>query len=313
VSWSNESVRCRVRRGVRYAMLWAAVGLCGCTTATVVPLQYATLGGKRLEVPLVEGAVGGRATKMIVDTGAATSAVDARLVAAARLAVVTTAGKASAAGGEEFPLRRVDRPELTIAGFARAIVALPALVIQLPDVLAQLGIGAVLSPQRIYPDRAVVIDLLANWLIETSARAAAARLRRASGTEWEARLCRSDGDSGISGRAFVVSVVIDAVPTQLIVDTGANQTTVYDTTEVGRRIAAGAVASGHFGDAAGVREARQNRATIAFAGRSFPLVVGLAPGRRSAECGTDGQLGMDVLGACVLVIDGERLRARCSG
>ena len=44
--------------------------------------------------------------------------------------------------------------------------------------------------------------------------------------------------------------------------------------------------------------------------RAVVLDLKLAPGRRSSECAADGQLGMDVLRACRLVLADDRLVAR---
>ncbi|MDB4996240.1 MAG: hypothetical protein JWM74_3672 [Myxococcaceae bacterium] len=244
-------------------------------------------------VPLVHATVGRVTTWMQIDSGASAQTLPGFLVRRAELAREPRASSiAIDAWGrlDDGPLAVREQDE------------------ELPG--ARAGIAGLLSPQRLLPAGALVLDLPRREMRAATEREAM-RALSSQPTELTAGAERCDG-------MYVVGAFIEGVHARLIVDTGAAATALYARSRAGAMLDARSVESrGRSFSVDGAMTTRTVEAAKILAGdvhavHDVTLLSGArAPaGDAAMPCAEDGVLGIDVLGACVLVF-GPGLRIRC--
>jgi hypothetical protein len=244
-------------------------------------------------VPLVRASVGHVATWMQIDSGASAHTLPAFLVRRAGLAREPRAS--SFAFDTWGPLD--DGP-----------VAVREQDEDLPG--ARAGIAGLISPQRLFPVGAVVLDLPRHEM-RTATEREAMRALSAQATELTAGAERCDG-------MYVVGAFVEGVHARLIVDTGAGATALYARSRAGAALDARSVESrGRSFSVDGPMTTRTYEAAKILVGdvhavHDVTLLSGVRgpAGDAAKPCAEDGVLGIDVLGTCVLVF-GPGLRIRC--
>lgn len=282
-------------------------------TATLFFSNVELAPGRTFPSPLVRGRVNGKETTFIVDTGAQVSVVDVKLAQAAAV-VVTAGGSVQDPSGEGVPSSKTDAPNFVVDGLG-SIPNRWTAVIALPEVLTNLGIGAILSPQNILDPKGghqLVLDL-ANRELRFDDPSAASKVSSSVFDLGPIQVCHY-GDESFSAAALIAHAVIDGVPTQIELDTGASNTFIVTDSDAGRKLAertdgerkravspAGEFESARFSNIPAV---------IGEFDASGPLMT--MPGKRSHTCGYEGRIGIDRLRTCTLVISQNDARATCS-
>jgi predicted aspartyl protease len=274
------------------------------------------LKGKHFPLPLVRGTVAGKATWMLVDTGANSHVVAGWLARQVGLPLKRLGDLGSDHAGRTIATFRVDHPQMAIDDWG-AVPDGPMLATEVPPLIEELGIGAFVSPQRLV-DRdsaAIVLDFVAGEMRQSDYEGAVKRLGH-HGTSLApngGRVCE-DNASPIQGLAFVLPGTIEGRAVDLLVDTGAQRSDLLASSAGGKALAARSVANKEQLYAASGRMTSRTvkRAAVTVGDYAVRTDVDLIPGTADPYCPRDGVVSMDVLRACVLVLGKTALSGRCS-
>jgi len=277
------------------------------TTSAKAALFYSDVElapGRTFPSPLVRGSVNGKATILVVDTGAQVSVIDEKLAIDAKLEV-GAAVDGRDPSGNAVAMRRTERPGLGIDGLG-AIAEHPTAVAALPSIFTRLGIGAILSPQALADGLHDVILDLAQREIRIVDRAPASHQGSV------ADVCRF-AESGLAARALVAKAVIDGIPTVVELDTGASGTFVVSSSDVGRKLErrTDAERAEAMGAAGPIDVIRVGRATASIGSLTLDGPVTIMPGEKDGSCGYEARLGIDRLRNCTLVISETSASVTC--
>ncbi len=265
------------------------------------------VSGRPFQLPVVTGTVAGERTLMLLDTGASAHVVAGWLARKTKLPLERRGDTGTDHAGKAVVTARTPRPGFVVDGWG-ALEDRATLVIEVPELLERLGIGAFLSPQRLGAG-VVVVDLPRGELRESAslddekgALAAWASYARPEARSLpEARVCL-DRASSIGGLVFVVPASVADQRVELLLDTGAQRTDLFTTSVAGRTLAPQAVAGGTLFAASGKITTRTLRQAELVVGEvRTRLDVDLLPGVSEVGCPRDGVLGIDALRRCVLV------------
>jgi hypothetical protein len=264
-------------------------------------------------LPFVRGTVGDEPTWMLVDTGAATHVATSQIAKRGGVRTATSSEELEDHSRATLSAARADLSQISLEGWGK----MPRgrlLVIEQEEggIAAKANVGVFLSPQKLGQSledkKAMVLDLRA------------AEMRIVGEDEVSKVLGSRPHDPLVRGvRAcngvFVVQAEIEGEPVNLILDTGATRSTLYEATAAGKRLAPKAVKSTMRGEApSGKVESRTYPgARIASGGLSVTSDLELFAGSPPSDCSNDGVLGFPALRSCVLVFGPQRgqLRARC--
>lgn len=264
--------------------------------------------------PLVRGTVGGEPTWMLVDTGASRHVIAGWLARKAKLDVRNFGERGTDHAGRTFATARVEKPSLAIDGWG-ALADRPTLVAEVPDDLAQLGIGVVLSPQLLGGDNALVLDLARKSMrLLTPAQAEEELGNRGGADPFGAVDVCEVTDGPVRGLAFVVPVMVDGTRARLLLDTGALHSDLLTSSAASRPFSKRSVPNrtrlNGIGGALTTRRVRSVKVTV---GEHRAVVdIFIMPGVRDDACPRDGALAMDVLASCVMVFEPGKVRGRCA-
>ncbi len=245
--------------------------------------------------PVVEASGFGGRPRMLLDTGMGLHAVAARLAPGARAAAVI----GSDVLGRPIRGAPVDGGALAIPGWGP--VGGPIVATAFIDELqtanrpraGQPFLDGALTPQLLAGDgRAVLLDFQRGVLADASWEDARARLRDAGVPLGEGEI-RAVGPD----HKFVVEARACGAPVKLVIDTGAQRTSLYRPRDV------------ELPD--GFSRAGQRRTRLRVGEVEADVDAALL--EPAGPPIWDGLLGMDVLRRCVLALDGERLLAACAG
>lgn len=253
-----------------------------------VPITYTTADGDVVHAPMVEAVVSGVATKLVVDTGASDHVLTMEL--ARRIGLHLEAGEpgTDVTGAKVSSWYASGDVPVSLPGGAGGPVDVlrDVVVIDGPPPFARWGIGGIVSPQRLHPSGAVVLDLDRDVLtIGDTADVPAG--------SWIA----ADVQRHHGGVLCVDAAVAPFSPCSMFLDSGAGDT------DVDRTAVPGAV------------DDVLSSPLLVVAGVAFPLVaLNVSDGIPRPEGSTDdeaphGLIGMDVMKGTVLVIppaDGGR-------
>ena len=279
------------------------------------PLQF-EVAGRSFQLPVVEGTVGGVRTLFVIDTGASAHILTGWLARKAKLPLENHGDSGSDHTGRKLVSFRTPSPSFVLDSWGK-IPEKETLVIEVPEQIEKLGIGAFLSPQNLDAD-AVVLDLPRGELRE--ARSLDEEKGRLA--EWASlsrpvpRLlpepvpCR-DG-STIGGLAFLVPATFGDQSATLLLDTGAQKTDLLAGSAPGKQLSPRAEAGDPVFSASGKVVTKVLRGTELTVGEvKSRLDVSILPGSAETLCARDGVLGMDVLKSCVMVFASGTVHARC--
>jgi len=258
--------------------------------AAVLAIEGRRPGAKPFPFAIVDGTIGGRPAKLVVDTGAATHAIDRAFGAdgSARLSV---------AGWGDVPARAAEIVDLS------------------PSMKAH-GVGGVVAPQLLAEGgQAVVVDLVNKQM----------RLRPKA-TAWSeledigavltgpqgARVCPAES-GGVPGALLAIDASVEGAPVKLAIDTGASRTTLIEGSAAGAKAAAHALLGRSMAPSVRADTATPLHGGVPLAASAWSTTVdlGTVPGERHAACGHEGRLGLDVLQYCAVAITADEMRVAC--
>ncbi len=259
--------------------------------------------GRDRRLPLVHATIAGRPTLMLVDTGAYDHVLEGWFAHALQ------DGQASPRGATvmDHANRKVAVEQWSALTFA--IDGWSPLADIRPLALGDenrgpraLGVGGILSPQRLVGSASIVLDFPAGEMAEV--------------TDGAARLTPHGTSMGTAircGASYILPATVEGKEAELLVDTGSFTTDLKATSPPGRALAGRSSVSREIYTVGGAVETRALGDAQVKAGElSVKLDIPLVADRgRPSRCQSDGVLGMDVLGDCVLVIEAMRMRIAC--
>jgi hypothetical protein len=283
---------------LRRTVLVAASGLAACATPSVpaAALFYdktELAPGRTFPSPLVSGTVNGRPTKIVVDTGAQVSVVDAKLAAEAGLEIAGSV-EAQDPSGQAVAMKRTLDPKLAVEGLG-PLPALPAAVVELPPFFAQLGVGAIISPQALADaSHSAVLDLRSGQLRIVSGTAPAGE---------SVDVC-DYREGALDAKALVMTVRIDGIDTRVELDSGASRTFLVAGSEASKKLTgrSDATKSTATGAAGTIDVVTAPSVRVGSSGADVYWTLAVMPGEKDARCGYEGRLGIDWLRSCVLTV-----------
>lgn len=261
--------------------------------------------------PLIDAVVGGQPATLLVDTGASDHIIARWLADELSLPLSSGADVGFDHTGRSVQVSRLDLASFTLSGWG-AVRAPTLLVVPVPDILRELGIGGFVAPQML-PDRgrAVVLDLRAGEMVEASRADAIRSLTAEFGAAALTELHACGGPT--QGRELTASAHIEGLDVTLKIDSGASQSSLFAVSSAGQRLS---------------HRAAGRRSAYAASGRlTVPLLTGvrirlgeldtaadidLLPGAPRSPCPIDGFAGMDLLRTCVLVLAQDGGVAACA-
>ncbi|WP_394833902.1 retroviral-like aspartic protease family protein [Pendulispora rubella] len=297
---------------VRFAALAVVLVTTGVSAAPVLQrkavVRYDVAGLAPL--PFVRGAVGRETTWMLLDTGASTHVATA--------AVTRRGGVKTVAGGDNIEdhssatlaSTRAEAAQVSLEGWGKLPQGQLLVIEQNEASLAsKANVGVFLSPQRLEEGRIVVLDLR---IAELRTAADELEVMRTLATRARDPLLR--GVRVCSG-VFVAQARVEGQTADLLIDTGATRSTIYETTEAGRLLGPRTTKSNLQSETpSGKLQSRTYHGAQIEAGDfQVKTDVEVFSGGPPADCKTDGVLGFPALRSCVLVFGPRRgqLRARC--
>lgn len=268
----------------------------------VVPIAFEArkAGSKALPLAFVEGKIGNRPTRFVLDTGAGVHVLDSAVATETKI------------GGSLAPRASL----VSIDGWG-TLPEHPLAVRELSANLRAHGIGGIIAPQLLAdsPTEAVVVDFVNRQL--------RARPQSTAWSEMEdlgvvltppgpRRFCPVDS-GGVAGVVLALDGTVEGEATRLELDTGASHTMLFETSAPAARAAAHPVLGRSVvaGDGADVAVSIHGGVPITIGGFATTLDVGVTPSVRHAECGYQGRLGIDVLQHCALAMTSQRLLVGC--
>jgi hypothetical protein len=297
-------------------ILALALSLAGCAAATPAPDVLGPAPArlladrKGLRLPLVRVRLHGKETLAIVDSGADAHVLASWLVAALPIATHASTNETLDPSGRSRPVREAELP-FEIDGLGNWPHE-RVIVVDLPEAFRLLSIGLIISPQRLAGEGgALVMDFPSFTLWQEPEERALARLGEDGRRLPEPRRC--NGVRREDRPLFIIDASIDGQPIRLTLDTGADATLLTTASPVARELLrAYKTTTDAAWSAGGELVTRRTPPLDLHAGgvhvlRSIPILSREAP----ASCGEDGQLGLDVLRRCMVVVSASRAGARC--
>ena len=189
------------------------------------------LGGKRLK-PHVRGTLAGQPVIFFLDTGASSHVLTLSAVKKAGLTAAETSISGSDHAGAPVVIRRVEKPDVAIAGLGKVDVG-NTLVADVPAFFDDLGIAGFLNPQLLgRDDEETVLILSASTL---SIGAPGSMPGPVAGKSFGGPLsaCEQPDEHGIRSRVFILSSDVDGHAVRLELDTGAVATDLFASSQAG--------------------------------------------------------------------------------
>lgn len=269
-----------------------------------LPVWTAAASGEPFAVPHVEVALNGHPVDVMVDTGASQHFVLSAAAWAYDVQSEPFEALATDAHGARFEVRLAAPGSLHIPG--RSSFVPPYVFLVDSHSLWSSGVLGGISPQLLAPaGYAAVLDLAGGRLEVTPARAAD------PARDAQARVCRAGADSR-DGWRYVVPVRVGGREASLLIDTGAQSTTIYEGSPLAATLlASSSTRSIRIAGAASVVEMRVIDDVPIEIGRTVASGrVTVGPSR--GQCDEDGLLGFDVLRRCRLTLEDRRATLRCA-
>jgi len=276
-------------------------------------LHFREIEGKRFPFPLLRGTVRGSPTWFIADTGATHHVLGSSLARKLRVDGQPSGIEGRGHLGERVLVQLAKDPALVIEEWG-ALSGEGVLIADLPALFENLDLGGVISPQALTEATglAVFVDFReARLELIPEANALASLV---GGGYWLGRCkdCVCSGTRNARAPAYVLSARVGGHVARLGIDSGAEHTDVRLGSEPGKKLAPRATA-GQKTQTAGTQYVERTAAAVAVTvgDVSRQLDIALVPGNADPDCPSDGNLGMDVLASCSLVLTPHSFAARC--
>lgn len=279
--------------------------------ARATPLVMRVNHDASVATVMVRGTLDGHAVRFAVDTGSSGHLLAAWTVRRFALGTSPSGHVHLGMDGSAITTPAVDHAAITLDGWG-PIGEQSIDAVDLPPDFEALGIGGLISPQRLATEGSdVVLDFVSRSMSLRSRDDANALLSEQAQSLIDPPLERCPVGDG--GWLFITPGTVEGATERLLVDTGSTNSVVLFDSEAGGRVRT---------------RARPDRDPVQ--GLSGSVTTQTVPGvevaigavRRSAylelrhalpqPCPIDGTLGLDVLQGCVLAIGMRGMRGRCS-
>jgi hypothetical protein len=253
----------------------------------------------------VHATVAGRPTLLLVDTGSFDHLLEGWF---GRALQDTSSGTRSAAlvdhANRKVVVERFSEASFAIDGWEPLPSIRPLVTNDLTSAPRKLGIGGILSPQRLVRGNTIVIDFPQGEMVAGEADDGAARLRGRATSLGTALRC---------GGSYVIDATIEGQDARLVVDTGSYLTDLKIRSSPGQALSGrSSVAREVYAIGGAVATRAISDARLAVGDLRTKLDVALIEDQGSrGRCASDGVVGMDVLAQCVLVFDDQKMRIAC--
>ena len=277
------------------------------------PIAYA-LEGRPFPLPIARVTVAGVPTLALVDSGANSHVIAGWLARKAGLSTVVMGDMGTDHTGSPIATRRAPRGQIAIESWGPLPDA-PALVTEVPEAVARLGIGVFLSPQQLASERyPVLLDLRERELREAPDEADFRSISRGASalTALPARAC-IDEESPLLGRVFVVRGKVRGESVDLLLDTGAQHTDVLASSAAGKALAplSAAGSDAVYAASGKVSTRTVQQASVAIGEVAAVVDVDIIAGQQDPFCPRDGVVAMDVLSRCAMLFRDRNVRVVC--
>jgi hypothetical protein len=302
---------------IRALVAWVLFSLSGCAVpsraVTIMPAEKEArlvfeVRGQPFKVGVVRAVVGGVPTLALIDTGAGRHVISTTLARRIGKPLIDTHDTTADPAGRILPLVVADAA-IELEGLG-ALPAQPPVVIDLPGIFDELGIGLILSPQRAVEDgQALRIDYRTGALTRIVDPPMSIVPRPG---HWPAP-GRCGGPTDQSGPFYLVDAKIDGEAVALTLDTGADATCVFGGAPIAQvlRSRYRTTADQAYG-AGGAIQMRRTPEILVHVGKVATLrALPILPREAHGACGQDGHLGLDVLRSCVIVISRDHASVEC--
>ncbi|MEO8800804.1 MAG: retropepsin-like aspartic protease [Polyangiaceae bacterium] len=257
----------------------------------------------RVRAPIVHGSVRGKATSMLVDTGASRNFVADWL--AHKIFETENGASASDHAGRTIAITKMDQARIKIDG----IGALPddtAMLLHDASGSEESGIGVTMSPQSLGKVGLVLIDFPHRRLSVVRSHAEVDKAMPKGPALAPATYCR-----GI----YIMNAKIGDAPARLMLDTGAYATDLHPRSQPAKALTFhSSDGQGASMGAAGAIAYHRLPALLVTSGavKTTVDVMLLDEVNEDPYCPFDGVLGMDVLQNCALVVEDRTITGRCA-
>jgi predicted aspartyl protease len=269
--------------------------------------------GRDFPLPVIAGTVAGERVLMFLDTGANSHVLAGWLARRLHLPMRGLGDVGADHVGKAVAAYRIEHPAMTIDGWGE-LSADTVLATDFPDVIEKLGVGAFISPQQLAGDGSVLFDLRRGELRSDRWAALEPELDGETTLVGPSGAERCEDDGPVRGLAFVVPAEIEHRPVRLLVDSGAQHSDIFLSSDAGKQLAAqSSMIAEPLYTAGGKVTGRQlNGAHVTAGTLSTVTTVGLVGGNADRSCPRDGVLGMDILRSCALLFGRSGMLARCA-
>ncbi len=286
------------------------------------PTRHATvrydLAGRPFDLPLVHGTLEGRRTIFLLDTGANVHIVGATLARRLGLAMTKTSERGSDHLGMPITTWRIDSPRLVLDEWG-PLAAPSAVVTEIPKALERLGIGGILSPQKLATEGdAVVLDLYRGeirdaWWKDALLEIGTTGVPLVGRGPKDGRACEEPDRTG-TGLAYVLPASIEGQAVSLLLDTGAQRSDLFVSSPAGQTLLPRSLTDSEPMYAASGKFVIRRLPQVSISAGAFSAVVdvGLVEGSADSACKRDGVLAMDVLRACTLLLGRSHAHGTCA-
>ena len=267
-------------------------------------------GGRTLPLWLVEARVawpsakGAVPTSAIVDTGAQTTLIDRRFAVANGLPVESSNVVAKDFAGNRLDTSVINQVTLEIGPLKTQ--PLNVIVVELPALFQELGIGIIWSPQTSVPRGS---------MLRFDFGAGTATMQPESAMPHEATpLCKA-GDASMPAAATIVPAAIAGQPVRLELDSGATKLGLSSNASVVRLLqqAPGSSVGERIGAGGAERTLEVPPQELKLAGQTYVASVSVADEHDSTPgpCDADGEIGLEVLQHCTVDLAADRFVLSC--
>jgi predicted aspartyl protease len=247
---------------------------------------------------------GGRSTLAIVDTGARTTVIDRQFAETYGLSIESSKVFAKDFAGTALDTWIVRDVRFSIGEWTTKRVNV--LVVELPSVLRDLGIGIIWSPQTSVPDGTM---LRLNFTDGTLEVLDATELARGAPT-----VC-SGPAADVPNASLLVDATIAGHPVCVDLDSGATALGLSSASAAGAALESlpDAASGERVGAGGSVPTVELPPQTVEVAGQQFqaPLSLSLASEPDGGPCASDGEIGLDVLKHCTVDLTADHFTLRC--
>ena len=282
------------------------------TAQTSLPIFYdPALAAKGFPSPLVKARIAGHEGLFIIDSGASVNVLADWYAKVAKIRTGTdTNSTATGSGGHSTAVQAAHHLQGHWSD-GQGFTLTEAIVVAFPPLFETLHLAGLVSPQLLAPvGTAAVLDLKVPSLTFAPFARAMSQLQLSPAIKVPQQVCRNP-DSQFVNRLYLAPVTTANVTDLMLIDTGATKTIFSADSNIAHAIETnselGPRSEGLGGEVSGRRIVRDVQ--LLRGGKTVALNPSI--GAVSPSCDTQGLLGMDALGSCLLILGDSEMAFSC--